>query len=123
MKRCNLGRRVLAQIFLLAQERGEIRRDIPASDLARMTQRIFMGVTMSWAIKPESSLRKTSEEIWDLIHPSLLAPETRTMREAAAKVPRMNSPVPFNNFRHYKFVSRAKPLFHPTVHAPGRRNS
>ena len=81
VKRCNLGRRVLAQIFLLAQERGEIRRDIPASDLARMTQRIFMGVTMSWAIKPDSSLRKTSEEIWDLIHASLLAPETRTMRE------------------------------------------
>ncbi len=81
VKRCNLGRRVLAQIFLLAQERGEIRRDIPASDLARMTQRIFMGVTMSWAIKPDSSLRKTSEEIWDLIHTSLLAPETRTMRE------------------------------------------
>src|SRR5271170_5073281 len=81
VKRCNLGRRILAQIFLLAQERGEIRRDIPSSDLARMTQRIFMGVTMSWAIKPDSSLRKTSEEIWDLIHTCLLAPEARTMRE------------------------------------------
>src|SRR5271155_1669788 len=37
VKRCNLGRRILAQIFLLAQERGEIRRDIPSSDLARTT--------------------------------------------------------------------------------------
>ena len=85
VKRCNLGRRILAQIFSLAQERGEIRRDIPASDLARMTQRIFMGVTMSWAIKPDSSLRKTSEEIWDLIHTCLLAPETRTMRERSRR--------------------------------------
>jgi hypothetical protein len=80
VKRSQLGRRILAQIFLLAQERGEIRRDIPAADLARMTQRIFMGVTMSWAIKPESTLRKTSEEIWDLIHPILLPAEVRTVR-------------------------------------------
>jgi hypothetical protein len=76
-----VGRRILAQIFLLAQERGEIRRDIPAMDLARITQRIFMGVTMSWAIKPDSTLRKTAEEIWDLIQPVLLPAEARTMRK------------------------------------------
>src|SRR5271170_8294283 len=81
VKRVHLARRILAQIFLLAQERGEIRRDVPASDLARMTQRIFMGVTMSWALKPDSSLRKTSEEIWDLIKSSLVPAETRTMRK------------------------------------------
>jgi AcrR family transcriptional regulator len=81
VKRVLVGRRILAQIFLLAQQRGEIRRDISPSDLARMTQRIFMGVTMSWAIKPESTLRKTSEEIWDLIKSSLVPAETRTMRK------------------------------------------
>jgi len=81
IKRIHVGRRVLAQIFVLAQERGEIRRDIPAIDLARMTQRIFMGVTMSWAIKPESTLRKTSEEVWDLIQPCLPPAEARTARK------------------------------------------
>jgi AcrR family transcriptional regulator len=81
VKRLHIGRRMLAQIFLLAQERGEIRGDIPAIDLARMTQRIFMGVTMSWAIKPESTLRKTSEEIWDLIQPSLVPADARTVRK------------------------------------------
>jgi AcrR family transcriptional regulator len=81
VKRSHVGRRILTQIFLLAQERGEIRRDIPASDLARITQRIFMGVTMSWAIKPESTLRKTSEEIWDLIQSSLVPGEAHTMRK------------------------------------------
>jgi len=81
IKRMHLGRRILAQIFLLAQQRGEIRRDIPAAELARATQRIFMGVTMSWAIKPESTLRKTSEEIWDLIQPSLVPAEVRTVRK------------------------------------------
>jgi len=81
LKRVLVGRRILAQIFLLAQERGEIRRDIPAMDLARITQRIFMGVTMSWAIKPESTLRKTSEEVWDLIESSLLPADPRSMRK------------------------------------------
>lgn len=85
VKRSHVGRRLLAQIFLLAQERGEIRRDIPASDLARMTQRIFMGVTMSWAIKPESTLRKTSEEIWDFIKSSLEPAQTRAMRERSRR--------------------------------------
>jgi AcrR family transcriptional regulator len=81
LKRVLVGRRILTQIILLAQQRGEIRRDLPAGDLARMTQRIFMGVTMSWAIKPESTLRKTSEEIWDLIKSSLLPAEIRTPRK------------------------------------------
>jgi AcrR family transcriptional regulator len=81
IKRSHAGRRILAQIFQLAQERGEISRDIPAIDLARMTQRIFMGVTMSWAIKPESTLRKTAEEIWDFIQPNLLPAEPRTARK------------------------------------------
>ncbi len=80
VKRCHLGQRILAQIFLLAQDRGEIRRDIAASDLARMTQTIFMGVTMSWAIKPESSLRGTAVEIWDLICPNLVSGKTRAAR-------------------------------------------
>jgi AcrR family transcriptional regulator len=81
VKRSQLGRRILAQIFLLAQERGEIRRDIPAMDLARITQRIFMGVTMSWAIKPDFTLRKTSEEIWDFIQPNLRPAAAGTVRK------------------------------------------
>jgi AcrR family transcriptional regulator len=85
VKRVHVARRILAQIFLLAQERGEIRRDISPSDLARMTQRMFMGVTMSWAIKPESTLRKTSEEIWDLIKSSLLPAEIRPMRKRSRR--------------------------------------
>jgi AcrR family transcriptional regulator len=85
VKRVHIGRRILAQIFVLAQQRGEIRRDIPATDLARMTQRIFMGVTMSWAIKPESTLRKTSEEVWGLIQPCLVPVETRTVRKRSRR--------------------------------------
>ncbi|MFZ3214640.1 MAG: TetR family transcriptional regulator [Candidatus Acidiferrales bacterium] len=83
VKRIETSRRILIQIVLLAQERGEIRRDVPAADLARMVQRIFMGVTMSWSIKPESSLRKTSQEIWDLIRPALVNKAARSARRRA----------------------------------------
>jgi AcrR family transcriptional regulator len=70
IKRSQTARRILAEIYLLGQKRGEIRRDIPATELARLTQILFMGVTISWSLRPESSLRKTSEEIWDLISPN-----------------------------------------------------
>ena len=69
-KRTHTARRILTEIYLLGQKRGEIRRDIPAAEMARLTQIVFMGVTVSWSIRPEASLRKTSEEIWDLISPN-----------------------------------------------------
>ncbi|MGA8022699.1 MAG: TetR family transcriptional regulator [Candidatus Acidiferrales bacterium] len=72
VKRSQIAKRILTDIFLLGQERGEIRRNIPAADLAHLTQIVFMGVTISWSLKePHSSLRKTCEEIWDLICPNL----------------------------------------------------
>ena len=72
VRRSQIAKRILTDIYLLGQERGEIRRNIPAADLARLTQIVFMGVTISWSLKePHSSLRKTCEEIWDLICPNL----------------------------------------------------
>jgi AcrR family transcriptional regulator len=70
IKRSHAARRILTEIYLLGQKRGEIRRDIPAAVLARLTQTVFMGETISWSLRPEASLRKTSEEIWDLIIPN-----------------------------------------------------
>jgi AcrR family transcriptional regulator len=78
-KRKHVSRRMLAEMFQIGQQRREIRTDIPASDLARMTQTIFMGLSMSWALNPESTLRKTSNDVWQLICPTL---------KAAARAPR-----------------------------------
>jgi AcrR family transcriptional regulator len=66
-------RRLLAEIIRLGQERGEVRKDIPAAELARQSQSIFMGVSMGWAICPGSTLRKALEETWDLLLPGLRA--------------------------------------------------
>jgi AcrR family transcriptional regulator len=70
-KRAQVGRRMLTEMFRIGQERGEIRTDIAASDLARTMQMTVMGLAMSWAILPESTLRKRSSDVWELICPSL----------------------------------------------------
>ena len=70
-KRKLFARRMLAEMFRIGQQRREIRDDMAATDLARITQMTCMGLTMSWAIHPESTLRKNSNDLWQLICPSL----------------------------------------------------
>ncbi|SRR5579875_1624057 len=72
-KRLKIGRRLLAQIFKLAQERGEIRADISAAELARITQVVLLGVAIAWALNPDASLRATAEDVWALLGPNLVA--------------------------------------------------
>src|SRR5579862_3898882 len=54
-KRLHTGRKLLAQIFALGQKRGEVRRDLSPAELARMTQIVLLGVSMAWALNPDSS--------------------------------------------------------------------
>lgn len=70
-KRIERGRELLGEIFALGQERGEIRRDLSPAELGRLIRLIFMGVTIAWAINPESPLRGTAESVWELLCPSL----------------------------------------------------
>jgi len=81
-KRMRLSRRILSRLFALAQERGEIRRDVSANDAARLAQLALMGSCMVWSLQPEASLRKTSLEIWDLMWPSLAAPNGKSRHSA-----------------------------------------
>ena len=43
----------------------------PRPDLARLTQLVFHGVTLAWALHPDSGLLKTTEAVWELIAPAL----------------------------------------------------
>jgi AcrR family transcriptional regulator len=70
-QRVQTCRKLTAEIIKLGQARGEIRRDISAADLARLTQGIMMGVTMGWSILPSAILRKVLEETWTLLEPGL----------------------------------------------------
>lgn len=85
--RMQRSRRLLAEIIALGQQRGEIRPDRPATDLARLSQLVLMGVTIGWALNPDSVLRKSAGEVWDLFFPSLFADTTkkRKVRRIARK--------------------------------------
>ena len=81
-QRLRRGRRLMAEIFQLAQEAGEVRRDLPAAELARLTHIVFMGVTIAWSLNPDSVLRKTSEDIWELLSPNLRTSKTQAARKS-----------------------------------------
>jgi AcrR family transcriptional regulator len=81
--RMHTARRLLGQIFRLAQERGEVRQDLSPAVLGRLIQTVFHGVMCSWSLNPSGTLRATAEEVWDLLVPSLRPiersdPDTRT---------------------------------------------
>ncbi len=78
-KRLKTGRQLVTQIFQIAQERGEIRRDASAAELARLTQVVLLGVAVAWALNPDSSLRRTAEDVWALLLPNLLAGKKRRL--------------------------------------------
>ncbi|MGH9713583.1 MAG: TetR/AcrR family transcriptional regulator [Candidatus Acidiferrales bacterium] len=80
-KRQRRARRLVGELFALAQDSGEVRRDISAAELGRLTHLIFMGVTIAWSFNPDSVLRKTAEEVWQLLSPSLAISKTRAARK------------------------------------------
>lgn len=76
-KRMQTSRELLADIISLAQKRGEVRRDVLAIELARMIQTVVIGMTMAWALNPNTPFQTTARQIWDLICPSLRADGTK----------------------------------------------
>jgi AcrR family transcriptional regulator len=70
-KRLGIGRCLLAEILKLGQKSGEIRRDRSAAELARITQVLLFGLTLAWGLNPDSSLRETAEDAWDLFFSKL----------------------------------------------------
>ncbi len=84
-KRLKTGRNLMTEVFEIAQDRGEIRRDVPASELARLTQVILLGVAVAWALNPDSSLRSIAEDVWALLLPNLLADKKQNPRSARSR--------------------------------------
>lgn len=55
------GRRLLARILSLGQERGEVRADADAKDVALALQEALFGSLVVWAIRPEGKLQARLE--------------------------------------------------------------
>jgi len=78
MKRLHTGRHLLTEIYALAQKRGEIPSDRSPEELARLTQIVFLGVILAWALNPDSPLSKTAEQVWELFAAEFGAHRKRT---------------------------------------------
>ena len=50
------GHALLSELMELGQERGEIRRDIPAGDLSHIFRQVVMGTVLIWSVFGDSSL-------------------------------------------------------------------
>jgi len=81
-KRVQRARRMMGEIFALGQKRGEIRRDLSPAELGRLMHIIFMGVTVAWSLNPDSVLRKTTEDVWELLSPNLRTANTRSAQKS-----------------------------------------
>jgi len=86
-KRLMVGRRLIAEIFALGQERGEIRRDMAPAELARLAQLVLFGVTLAWAMNPDTSLRAAEGQVWDLFARNLL-PDEKSKAARGARSPK-----------------------------------
>ena len=60
------GRRHLEKILVLGQERGEVRRDLPVSAMARSFQQCVTGTLMLWSLDPPSNLSRRIDTTFEI---------------------------------------------------------
>ena len=61
IRRCQ---RIIAAILRTGRQRGEVRDDRDAGEMARLLQQSLLGLTMAWAMNPDEPLSKSSRQLW-----------------------------------------------------------
>jgi AcrR family transcriptional regulator len=72
------GRVVLAEIMAIGQRRGEIRRDWPAGELARLFQQSFFGAMYVWVLHPALDIKRGVDATFALFWAGITAPAEKT---------------------------------------------
>jgi AcrR family transcriptional regulator len=89
VREMSLGRKRIAEIIHLGQQRGELRDEIPPAELARAFHRMLLGTVLTWALDPESSMEKQFAGTMRMIFSGLTLPSKppqSTRRESPIKV-------------------------------------
>lgn len=60
------GRRMLADVVKLGQERGEIRTDLSAEDMTRSFQQCVLGAVLVWSLNRPASLNKQLDTAFEI---------------------------------------------------------
>jgi AcrR family transcriptional regulator len=79
-----LRRQRIEELLTIGQERGEIRRDWPASEMARIQQELAFGTSLFWALEPRAPLNELLEGNLELFWSSPRATATQNSRAKAA---------------------------------------
>jgi AcrR family transcriptional regulator len=62
------GHVIMTKIFKIAQERGEVRNDVDAADLARSYKESYLGSLLAWSLTPSTrlapSFQRAFEHFW-----------------------------------------------------------
>jgi hypothetical protein len=78
----------------IGQERGEIRRDLPASEIAHVFRQTIFGTLLIWSLNGDATLHARIESAFNVLWSGLAPrnegvsqPETPRVETAAAGVP------------------------------------
>lgn len=71
------GRHHLEKILALGQERGEVRRDLPVSAMARNFQQSVIGTLMLWSLDPPSNLSRRIDSTFEIYWSAIKAGSNR----------------------------------------------
>jgi AcrR family transcriptional regulator len=85
VRQMSLGRKSIAEIMRLGQERGELHDGISPAELARVFQHALFGTVLMWALDPESSLEKQFGNTMRIFFSGLNAP-SKPPRSGRCKV-------------------------------------
>jgi len=82
------------EIVLIGQERGEIRKDLPASEIAHVFRQTIFGTLLIWSLNGDGTLHERMESAFNVLWSGLAPrndgvsqPETPRAEAAAAGVP------------------------------------
>lgn len=79
--RLKQARAIYTQILTLGQKRSEVRRDVPAADLARFLKEAHFGTFLLWSLEPAGSLASAINRSFELFWASAAAhPRARAKR-------------------------------------------
>jgi|SRR5208282_5595748 len=74
------GRAMMTKIFRIGQERGEVRRDVAASELAQSFKESYLGSLLCWSLTPSTRLSVTVNRAFEHFW-SAAAAEARAERK------------------------------------------
>lgn len=71
---------LMGQLIRIGQERGEIRGDRPAKELAQALRQLISGTFLLWSLRPEGALRKRMESALQLLWTGMIGRTPRAAR-------------------------------------------